>query len=668
MLRGFAAAAAGIAFAATALFAQTPTPTPVPEQPAAAPAPAPAEPLAAQNPEPTLSSAAEVPPAPVHPPPTDTRAMLDEIGGCVESGKVNVEIDLLEGSVPAVQKWVVVTKGSPLAKISAEAAGGRIEKLSFDVSNGTLLVAGKGLRPKVYVESLAFEDGKGITEAKFHGKGIWRPIVGIFRGIAMSAVRKLEFRTDIPSVLRGEILASNSAAPPKKGAAPPQATPTAEAAGSAPAPSPTPGPSFLDLVAEARVSDSEFVAFAGKPLGMGEMVRFQTASHPKGGAPLRVSLDKASYAPARGDAPTRIDAAGRMEGEIENGAVGFGESHSTFSTGELKGGKFHIATDESGKFATQISASRFAVELTSGEFRLPAGTEVGVGPPSHVAFRDLQVATDGSYSALIDLDLSGKVGRFARGGSVVSASQVHLRTTDARIADGKATGDLDLDFEYRLDYMLVIHYPMKEVGEKKVLLTFQGPFSTRLHYEDAGKDSGTVTGDYAFKAPWPPIEQAALEVLKAKWSQDVTPAVRHVNFDIEPRHFSPCGENCFLLELEVTAEKKSGKKSLFRQICAPQGRADLVIDTPTRSFQLKNIKLTTRCKGVVGWFINLITPLLTKTYTDMTLFQMPENLPFSIEKVGTGVNWVAIAGKVNWSAEQQETSASQTRTSTQERP
>src|SRR5262249_47807723 len=102
-----------------------------------------------------------------------------------------------------------------------------------------------------------------------------------------------------------------------------------------------------------------------------------------------------------------------------------------------------------------------------------------------------------------------------------------------------------------------------------------------------------------------------------------------------------------LLELGVSAEKKSGKKSLFRQICEPQGKADLVIDTPSRSFQLKNIKLTTRCKGVVGWFINLITPLLTKTYTDMTLFKMPEDLPFTIEKVGTGVSWLAITAKTH---------------------
>ena len=96
-------------------------------------------------------------------PKIDTKDLLDQIGGCVESGKLNVEIDLLEGSVPAADKWIVETKGQPLTKITAQAGNGRVERLNVGVSNGTLLVAGKGLRPKVYIESLAFEDGKGVT-------------------------------------------------------------------------------------------------------------------------------------------------------------------------------------------------------------------------------------------------------------------------------------------------------------------------------------------------------------------------------------------------------------------------------------------------------------------------------------------------------------------------
>ena len=641
MLRGFAAAAA-FPFATAVLFAQTPSPTPIPDAATAAPTPIPAVEAPAATPPPT-SAAPEEAPASVAASKFDAKDLLDQIGACVESGKLNVEIDLLEGRVPAAQKWAVETKGQPLTKLTAQAANGRVERLNVDLSNGTLLVAGKGLRPKVYIESLEFEDGKGITQAKFRGKGIWKPIVAIFRGVAMSALRKLEFRTDIPSVLRGEIFVS-STAKPGKGKAP---TPT-PAYSSAAGPPPTLGPSFMTLVREARISDSELVAYGGKPLGFADLVHFETASHPTSGVPLRVALDKGSFRPGQGGASPQIAVAGRIDGEIENGELGFGQSHSTFSRGELKGGKFQVTTGESGNYETRIGASAFALELESGELHLPGGSEVDIGPPSRIGFRELAVEPDGRYSAILDVDATGKVGRITRAGSTISASNVHARTQGAHIVTGRATGDLDLEFDYRLDYLLVVHYPMKEVGEKTVPLIFQGPFATRLHYEDAGADSGTVTGDYHFKVPWPPIEQAALEVLKAKWSQDVTPAVRHVNFDIEPRHFSPCGENCFLLELDVTAEKKSGKKSLFRQICEPQGRADLVIDTPTRSFQLKNIKLTTRCKGVVGWFVNLLTPLLTKTYTDMTLFQMPANLPFSIEKVGTGVNWVAISGRVDW--------------------
>jgi hypothetical protein len=579
-------------------------------------------------------------------PKIDTKDLLDQIGGCVESGKLNVEIDLLEGSVPAADKWIVETKGQPLTKITAQAGNGRVERLNVGVSNGTLLVAGKGLRPKVYIESLAFEDGKGVTEMKVRGKGIWRPLVALFRGLARSAVNKLQLRTDVPSVMRGEILAS-STAKAKKAGAPPTPTPAREAAAG---PTPTPGPSFMTLVKEARVSDTEFVAYGGKPLGFGDLVHFETAAKPTSGVPLKVAIDKASFRPGQGEgAGPQITASGRVEGEVENGAVGFGESNATFSHGELKTGTFDIAMGESGKLETRIGASAFGVELTSGQMRLPGGAEVDLETPSRIAFADLRVEPDGRYSAVLDAEFTGKVGRIAKGTSEISASNVKVRVEKARIDTGHATGDMEMSFEYRLDYLLVVRYPVKEVGEKKVPLVFQGPFHMTLHYQNASKDTGTVTGEYEFKVPWPPIEIAALEVLKARWSQDVTPAMKRVDIDIEPRRFSPCGDKCFLLELGVVAEKKSGKKkSLFRQICEPLGKADLVVDAPNRTFQLKNIRIETHCKGVVGWFVNFLTPLLTKTYGDMTLFKMPENLPFTVEKVGTGMNWVALSGTVDY--------------------
>jgi hypothetical protein len=106
------------------------------------------------------------------------------------------------------------------------------------------------------------------------------------------------------------------------------------------------------------------------------------------------------------------------------------------------------------------------------------------------------------------------------------------------------------------------------------------------------------------------------------------------------------------VELGFTAEKKRASgESLFRQICEPEGKADLVVDAPSRSFQLRNIKVRPRCKGVVGWVVNFIAPLVTKTYTDMTVFQMPPGLPFTIESVGSGANYVAIAGRVSWESD-----------------
>ena len=89
---------------------------------------------------------------------------------------------------------------------------------------------------------------------------------------------------------------------------------------------------------------------------------------------------------------------------------------------------------------------------------------------------------------------------------------------------------------------------------------------------------------------------------------------------------------------------------IFRQICDTEGKADLVVDAPKRRFVLRNVRIEPRCKGVAGWFVNVIGPLLTKSYTDITLFQMPENLPFTIESVDSGADWLAIAGKVAWAS------------------
>jgi hypothetical protein len=108
--------------------------------------------------------------------------------------------------------------------------------------------------------------------------------------------------------------------------------------------------------------------------------------------------------------------------------------------------------------------------------------------------------------------------------------------------------------------------------------------------------------------------------------------------------------SCFTLALEVTAEKKSGKKSLFSQFCAPVGMANLFVDKPARSFVLKDVRIETHCKGVVGWVVNFLAPFLAKTYGDLVLFQMPPGLPLSIDRVQGGAAWIEIGGSIDWTA------------------
>jgi hypothetical protein len=116
--------------------------------------------------------------------------------------------------------------------------------------------------------------------------------------------------------------------------------------------------------------------------------------------------------------------------------------------------------------------------------------------------------------------------------------------------------------------------------------------------------------------------------------------------------FRPCGESCFTLAIEVTAEKRSQNrlKKLFSQFCAPTGKANLFVDKPQRAFVLKDVKIETHCKGAIGWVINFLTPLLTKTYSEMKLFQMPPDLPLTVDTVRGGAHLVEIGGTIDWQA------------------
>jgi hypothetical protein len=572
-----------------------------------------------------------------------TPSPIDSIGALVKDGHLKVEADLHAGSVPAIPNYALEVEGAPKTTIEADATAGTVTKMHFVVENGLLVVRGKGLRPKVAIEALDFQAPQGLTTMKFHGLGIWRPIIAVFGGIARSAVRKMEFRTDIPSVLKGEILGGKKTTPAPAAPAPSVAPPPS-------GPVPTPTPSFMDLVDEVRMSDVKVTAFEGRPVALRPFVSFHTASHPVSGEAMTVTIEKGVFRPGRNGAPNDVEIDGHIAGEIEEGEMEFEKNACSIARGTLTGGAFQAKTGEDGKFVSAFSADDVFFELSSGKFVVPGGMGVALEAGSTFDVSQVKVTSAGKFSGVAKLDLAGKTGELSRKGATISASDIKVKTPGLTVVDGRASGPLEISFDYQLEYPFVVKYPIQEIPEKKLMLDFHGPFSTSLELKDAGGDDGEVTGTYVFKAPWDPIEQAALLALSAKWKQDL--AVKNIDFAIVPKTFRPCGESCFTLSIEVTAEKRSQNrlKKLFSQYCAPIASANLVVDKEQRAFILADVKVETHCKGVVGFFINFLTPLLTKTYSEMKLFQMPPGLPLTIDSVRGGAHMVEIGGSIDWQA------------------
>jgi hypothetical protein len=594
-------------------------------------------------------SAPEPTPAPTPVPPPGIGATLDNLGALVKDGHIDVEADLLAGSVPAIPKYTLEVEGTPRTSVTAEAVDGVITTMHFGVENGRLIVRGKGLRPKISIESLEFQSPKGITDLKFKGLGIWKPIVAIFGGIARSAVRKLELRTDVPSVLKGEILGGKKPVATPAAAPAPVPTPVSAQA-QAPGPPPAPTAAFTDLVREVRINKITLTAFPDRPVALKPFLAFRTAAQPVSGEAMRIDIEKGVLRPGRDGAPNYVEFSGHIDGEIEDGQMEFDENICVISKGRLVGGAYQVKSGEGGKLASAFSADDVFFELDSGKFVVPGGMGVELDHGSTFDVTQVKVTSAGKFSGVAKLDLAGKTGALSRKGATISASDIHVKTPGLTVVDGKATGPLEIAFDYQLDYPFVVKYPIDEIPVKKLMLDFHGPFAASLALKDAGGDDGEVTGTYVFKAPWDPIEQAAMAALAAKWRQDL--AIKNIDFAIVPKMFRPCGETCFTLSIEITAEKKSqkGLKKLFSQYCAPIASANLVVDKEARAFILRDVKVETHCKGVVGFFINFLTPFLTKTYSEMKLFQMPPGLPLTIDSVRGGAHLVEISGSIDWEA------------------
>jgi len=571
-------------------------------------------------------------------------SFVDELGAAIRSGNVNLTFALARGKVPLTGAWSLETTGKPLAHLKADAVEGHLTKLSFSVDGGDLIVAGAGLRPDVVIQSVEADDTHGVTAARFHGRSFFGKIViGLFRGVGMSAVRKMKLRTDLPSLFRGDLVVHEEK--PAGKSAP--AAPAGKAAPAPPAPPPPPaGPSLFDLVLSIEIDDSALEAYPGRPLAFEPMFRLRTAP---AGAPVRVAITRALYRPARAGEASRLDLDGGIEGSFVDGSLAYSGERLAFSSGELKRARIRMADDGSGKSATSLSAESLALDLTSGLFTVPGGVRIGVDAPSRFAAASLSISEAGKVSGVLDLDLKGRTGEWKQKDATVKLTGVAVRSKGLRVSDNVATGGVSLAFDYRLVYPFTVSYPVQDIRPRKVDLTFAGPLAAELALDRAGDaEKGRVDGTYVLKVPWAPVERAAFEAMRARWSSDIA-AIRKVDFTLEPAEFGPCGESCFVAKFKIVAEKKSGRRSLFRAQCAPEGKASLVIDKDSGEMRLEHMTVEPHCEGLAS-IVNFIAPLFAKAYSDVTLFKMPADAPLTVDAVRSGMAWIELSGRVRWVA------------------
>ncbi|HEV8267886.1 MAG TPA: hypothetical protein VGR00_06625, partial [Thermoanaerobaculia bacterium] len=480
----------------------------------------------------------------------DTTAQLAAL---VKDGALRVEIALDDGRVPVASGFALQTTGRPVLALDAVARGGKVTAFCANVPQGALILRGSGLRPDIRIDELAIAEDGSIATARWRGEGFWsRLVLGLFGGLARKELGKLRFQTGVSDLVRGELLAPDETKPSA-----PEKSPSAEkskppAAPTTAPPAPSRAEAFLRLVDEVRLSGSEITAFGPRPLSFGEALTLTTSEK----EPLRLSIREALFRPeaATGIPAWRVD--GTLDGGFGAGTIRWDADRLDFVSGDLGNGRFLVESGFAEK--SEIGADRLALELTSGRFRL-AGIDVTLAAPSRFAARKFETSK-GNLRALVDLDLTGRTGEIRRQGSRLALADAHVRTTGLSIAKGRADGDVSVDFDYRLVYPFVVQYPVAEIEPRRVPLEFKGPFEARLHLASVGAGGNdAVTGTYRFSVNWPPIEKAAFEALRARWVQQIT-GLEKVSFEIEPEHFAPCGDDCFLASFKITAAKVGSRR------------------------------------------------------------------------------------------------------------
>lgn len=548
--------------------------------------------------------------------------LFTQLGDAVDTARLETSARLREGSVPVSADYAVTVEGTPSTRLEVVVRDRRLERVRFFAPDEGVVLVGRGLDPDVVLTRLEGDASGSVTSSDFHGRGFGRLVVGLFKSSVRKKVGQLRFHTGLSQLLRGDVLAA-AASPP------------------------APGASYLDLVDEVRVLDLRLSATPGQRLSFGDALHVATGG---GGDrdPLEIHLDEARYQPGRAGGGARWSAAGRLDGPVGAGTLGLATGEVSFRSGELLGGRFSAGSGEGASSKNSLRVGSFRMELAPSALKLPGGIDVRVDEGSRLGISGLVLEPDGSYLGRLDFALRGGAGEIRHEGERLALSNARISSSGLLVRDGRATGSVTLELDYALVQPFVVKSPGGVLPPRTVPLEFRGPLSATLLFSDVGPGTGgSITGDYSFRVPWKPVEVALLAATKSRWTQALK-NVGSVDFSLEPRAFGPCGPRCFAATFVVTAERKAGSPGIDRQRCAPEGKADLVVGPAGRSVVLGSFTVTPHCRRAPGWFASLVSPLVKGACDGTVLFQLPPELPFSIETVRTGNDFVRIDGSLAW--------------------
>ncbi|MFI5196984.1 MAG: hypothetical protein ACHQJD_00035 [Thermoanaerobaculia bacterium] len=565
---------------------------------------------------------------------------IQQVSALVESGHLNMDVSLHAGGIALPGGRRLATVGAPVLRLGIDAVDGHLTRLSGRSSGGTIVLESPGLIPTVVIDSVEVDATGTITSARFRGRSFFgKLLVPLFKGKALKAVRRLKFNTAIVDLVQGRLVDAGPAA----------ATPALRPGEGTP-PEASKEPSATELVDEICFEDSFLKAFPGKKLSLGGNFQITTDEDPATNELVTVNIASMRWRPARGETPSDLVATGSLDGRVKDGKVLFQRGQLAFRGGTVTDARFLAFTQPEG-ISSRVMGERLHLDLARGDIHVPGGVAVAL---EGGALDLSKFVTDpsGELTGHVAFALRGATGTIHREGESLTLSNVVVRSPGLTVDRNRATGPLDVDFTYRLVRPFAVNYPVPELAARTVSLTFQGPMALRLALDDVGAgDEGVVSGTYAFEVPWAPIERAAFEVARARWTQDVAVVVKQVSFEVDPQEFRPCGESCFGAKFRLLAQKLSAKgKALISEKCSPEFQAAIVVDKKARSFVLKGLQVRPHCEGAGGWVVNFLAPFFTKSYEDMTLFKMPPGLPFTIETVKATDATMKIAGAVQWVA------------------